>query len=90
MSTIAAIGTPHGKGGVAMIRISGAQAFEVAEKIFIPASRQRFSQRIHGKAEPNGFMELNICPEGFEFTLCALNDSHPLDGRKEVLPQKKI
>ncbi len=48
------------------------------------------SQRIHGKAEPNGFMELNICPEGFEFTLCALNDSHPLDGRKEVLPQKKI
>lgn len=57
MSTIAAIGTPHGKGGVAMIRISGAQAFEVAEKIFIPASRERFSKRIHGNAYYGSFAD---------------------------------
>ena len=30
--TIAAISTPHGKGGVAVIRISGENAFEIAEK----------------------------------------------------------
>ncbi len=32
--TIAAIATPYGTGGVGVIRISGAQAFEIIEKIF--------------------------------------------------------
>ena len=32
--TIAAISTPHGTGGVGIIRISGDKAFEIAEKIF--------------------------------------------------------
>lgn len=36
--TIAAISTPHGKGGVAVIRISGADAIEVAERVFLPKS----------------------------------------------------
>lgn len=35
--TIAAISTPYGKGGVAMIRISGADAFSVADSVFKPA-----------------------------------------------------
>lgn len=35
--TIAAIATPPGKGGVAVIRISGADAFRVADKCFLPA-----------------------------------------------------
>lgn len=48
MSTIAAIGTAHGKGGVALIRISGEDAFSVAEKIFKPASPNRFAQKLHG------------------------------------------
>lgn len=34
--TIAAIATPPGKGGVALIRISGDQAFEVAKACFVP------------------------------------------------------
>lgn len=34
--TIAAISTPKGKGGVAMIRISGAQALEYASRVFFP------------------------------------------------------
>lgn len=33
--TIAAISTPHGTGGVGIIRISGDRAFEIAEKIFL-------------------------------------------------------
>lgn len=32
--TIAAISTPHGAGGVGIIRISGDKAFEIAERIF--------------------------------------------------------
>jgi len=34
--TIAAVSTPRGKGGVAMIRISGAHALEIASRVFLP------------------------------------------------------
>lgn len=37
-STIAAISTPVGKGGVAVIRISGNEAIEIAERVFLPKS----------------------------------------------------
>jgi tRNA modification GTPase len=37
--TIAAIATPIGEGGLAVIRISGAQAFEVADKVFQPEGK---------------------------------------------------
>jgi tRNA modification GTPase len=36
---IAAIATPLGEGGLAVVRISGAQAFEVADKIFLPVGK---------------------------------------------------
>lgn len=42
--TIAAISTPHGKGGVAVIRISGDGAFDVAEKFIFPKSKKSFAQ----------------------------------------------
>lgn len=35
-STIAAISTPPGKGGVALIRVSGPEAFDIASKVFHP------------------------------------------------------
>ncbi len=38
--TIAAISTPFGKGGVAVIRLSGTHALEVADKIFRPKSKK--------------------------------------------------
>ncbi|MBR4305398.1 MAG: tRNA uridine-5-carboxymethylaminomethyl(34) synthesis GTPase MnmE [Ruminiclostridium sp.] len=57
MSTIAAIGTPHGKGGVAMIRISGEGAFEVAERIFVPTSEERFAKRLHGSVYYGAFRD---------------------------------
>lgn len=50
MSTIAAVGTPHGKGGVAMIRISGEDAFSVAERIFVPNCPENFIKKEHSKA----------------------------------------
>jgi tRNA modification GTPase len=38
--TIAAIATPLGEGGLAVVRISGAQAFAVADKIFLPVGKK--------------------------------------------------
>ncbi|MBO5869469.1 MAG: tRNA uridine-5-carboxymethylaminomethyl(34) synthesis GTPase MnmE [Clostridia bacterium] len=57
MSTIAAIGTPHGKGGVAMIRISGDDAFEVAKRVFIPANQKRFDEALHGRTYYGSFCD---------------------------------
>lgn len=42
--TIAAISTPHGKGGVAMLRVSGARAVEIACRAFVPANGKPLSE----------------------------------------------
>ncbi len=42
-SVIAAVSTPPGKGGVAIIRISGEGALEVASSVFIPRSKKELS-----------------------------------------------
>ena len=39
-STIAAISTPPGKGGVALIRISGPEAFEITGRVFRPRGKK--------------------------------------------------
>ena len=44
-TTIAAISTPPGKGGVAVIRISGPDAFSIGKKIFRPRGRLPLEQR---------------------------------------------
>ena len=38
--TIAAIATPLGEGGLAVIRISGPQALAVADKSFVPVGKE--------------------------------------------------
>lgn len=43
--TVAAVSTPPGRGGVALIRVSGADASQVADRIFTPAGGVPFSQR---------------------------------------------
>ena len=43
-SVIAAISTPSGKGGVALIRISGEGAIEIASKVFIPKSKKSLGE----------------------------------------------
>ena len=42
-NVIAAISTPPGKGGVAVIRMSGKGAFEIAERVFVPISGKKIS-----------------------------------------------
>ncbi len=48
--TIAAISTPRGVGGVSMIRISGADAIEIASKVFFPASEKKLTEIVHSTA----------------------------------------
>ena len=44
-STIAAVSTAPGEGGVAVIRVSGKNAHAMLRKIFVPAGRSGFSER---------------------------------------------
>ncbi len=44
-STIAAISTPPGEGGVAVIRISGGESHAIVRKIFVSAGNPGFSER---------------------------------------------
>lgn len=57
MSTVVAIGTPHGKGGVAMIRISGSGAFDVAKRIFVPASNSWYDNAVYNRAYYGSFAD---------------------------------
>lgn len=41
---IAAVSTPPGKGGVAIIRMSGTGAFEIADRVFFTPSGRKFSE----------------------------------------------
>lgn len=43
-STIAAISTPYGTGGISIIRISGGKAIEIADKVFKSSSGQKLSE----------------------------------------------
>ncbi len=64
LDTIAAVSTPRGKGGVALIRISGDRAIELAEKVFTPVGGRKLSEaeprrqlygRIFAPDEKGGF-----------------------------------
>lgn len=49
LDTIAAISTPRGKGGVAMIRISGDNALNIGDAVFFPRSKKKLSEYQSGK-----------------------------------------
>ena len=44
-STIAAISTPPGEGGVAIVRVSGEKSHSIVKKIFLPAGNSDFPER---------------------------------------------
>ena len=57
--TIAAVSTPRGKGGIAVIRISGADAIEVADRVFKPACGKSLaeignSRAVYGRIYESG------------------------------------
>ena len=45
--TIAAVSTPRGKGGIAVIRISGSDAADIADRVFFPKNGKRLSEIPH-------------------------------------------
>ena len=50
LDTIAAVSTPYGKGGIAVLRISGSEAIEIADKIFKPKNGKRLADTEVSKA----------------------------------------
>lgn len=44
MSTVAAIATPNAPGGIGIIRISGGDAFKIADSVFKPVSSKKLSE----------------------------------------------
>ena len=48
--TIAAISTPRGRGGIAVIRISGDEALAVADKVFWPKNGKKLSELAANRA----------------------------------------
>jgi tRNA modification GTPase len=48
MSTIAAISTPRGVGGISVIRISGEDAIKIAGEIFVPVSTKKSPDEMEG------------------------------------------
>jgi len=44
-STIAAISTPAGAGGIAVVRVSGRQVFEICDKIFVSPAGKKLSEQ---------------------------------------------
>lgn len=64
--TIAAVATPPGKGGVAIIRMSGKDALPIAEKMFEPSGKtpvKAFSPyRLYpGRIDGEGFSDYGLC-----------------------------
>ena len=57
--TIAAISTPYGRGGVAKIRISGSNAIEVAEKLFMPKNGKKLGDMPPRSAIYGDIFDLN-------------------------------
>ncbi|MBE6586400.1 MAG: tRNA uridine-5-carboxymethylaminomethyl(34) synthesis GTPase MnmE, partial [Ruminococcaceae bacterium] len=62
--TIAAISTPFGKGGVAVIRLSGADALAITQKIFRPKS-SRYPSLSHAPARSMVYGEI-VSPDNRE------------------------
>lgn len=67
--TIAAISTPRGKGGVAMIRISGGAAIEYASKVFFPKNGKVLPDIESSKA-----LYGNICEKNADGSMSLLDD----------------
>ncbi len=63
---ISAIATPHGKGGVAIIRISGEGALALAEKMFSPVGKRKVKDfepyRMYpGQIDAGNFSDYGLC-----------------------------
>lgn len=72
LDTIAAISTPYGRGGIAVIRISGDEAFDVASSMFFPASGKELTDilprtAVYGQIIADG----QVIDDGIATLFCA-------------------
>ena len=75
-STVAAVSTPRGKGGIAVIRISGADTATILEKCFVPKgkplSERPYRTAVYGEIVSSGkVIDTGVCTlfeEGKSFT----------------------
>ena len=70
LSTVAAISTPFGKGGVSMLRVSGCDAIEIASRVFYPASGLSLETvggrcAVGASAGPFAVVQRRVCRAGF-------------------------
>ncbi len=65
-TTIAAVSTPRGRGGIAVIRISGPAAIKVAEAMFLPRSGKKLSEIESRRAVFGSILDSSgeVCDEG--------------------------
>lgn len=69
-STVAAISTPPGKGGIAVIRISGPQCYQVAGKVFVPQGKGKSLQNAKGYTAMFGQLYYKHRPVDEGIALC--------------------
>ena len=69
LDTIAAVSTPRGKGGVAVIRISGDEALSVACRVFEPMSKKSLAE-----TEPNRMVYGNLYEQTSDGKRVAIDD----------------
>ena len=50
LDTIAAVSTPYGKGGIAVIRVSGEDAVAISERVFFPKDGRLFGEKESARA----------------------------------------
>ncbi|MBE6541687.1 MAG: tRNA uridine-5-carboxymethylaminomethyl(34) synthesis GTPase MnmE [Ruminococcaceae bacterium] len=72
-TTISAISTPRGKGGIATIRVSGPDALKIAERMFTPKSNKPLTEYAPRSAVFGSILDSdgNICDEGICVTFAA-------------------
>ena len=74
MSTVAAISTPYGKGGVAVVRISGENAFETASRVFKPQYKNNLTDYPPRYAVYGGIVkDSNVIDKGMAYLFKAPN-----------------
>ncbi len=69
---IAAISTPHGRGGIAVIRLSGEGVLEIADRFFRPAGKRKLSE-IEGGRTAYGriYSDGKVIDDGVAAVFCA-------------------
>ena len=62
MSTIAAISTATGAGGIGIIRMSGEECFKILKKIFVPVNTKVDVEQVEGYTIKYGYIIVKKFP----------------------------